>query len=186
MKKVLSIIGLEALYFLILFGCAFLGFVSPFCWIYQPVVSAFLAATPILIVCKHWQKFGGVLILSGIFSILMILMGEVGHTIQILAIIVVLLLAEAIRYLGKYSRNSNRLGYAVAALVPVCQLLLLWTDTEFYYSGAVEEMGSVSYAEGLMTFANPIGLLALIVCTLIAGYCGALVSEKIFKERVCV
>lgn len=185
MKKVLSLVGLEVLYFIIGFGCMFLGFLSPFCWVYQPIIAAFLAATPVLMVCKSHRKFGGLLILPAIFALIMIVMREITGVPRIAAIVVVLLAAEAIRYfMGYDSQNSARIGYAIVSLVPACSLLLLWLDKESYYTGAVEEMGSVAYADGLMAIATPLGLLALIVGTIIAGYLGAVVSEKIFKSKV--
>ncbi|MDO4650921.1 MAG: MptD family putative ECF transporter S component [Eubacteriales bacterium] len=185
MKNVLRFAGLELIYFVIGFGCMFLGFLSPFCWVYQPVIAAFLAAAPVLIVCKNWRKFGGLLILPGIYALLMILMGEINGTPRIIAIAAVLLAAEIIRFLlGYHSQKGVRFGYAAAALVPACSLLLLWLDKEFYYAGAVEEMGSVAYADGLMAIATPVGLIALIGCTILAGYIGAVVAEKLFKTRV--
>ncbi|MDO4651049.1 MAG: MptD family putative ECF transporter S component [Eubacteriales bacterium] len=185
MKKVLSFAGLELIYFVIAFGCMFLGFLSPFCWVYQPVVAAFLAAAPVLIVCKNWRKFGGLFILPGIFALIMILMGEIQGTPRIIAVIAVLLVAEIIRFcLGYNSQKGVRFGYAIAGLVPACSFLLLWLDKEFYYAGAVEEMGSVAYADGLMALATPIGLISLICCTILAGYTGAIVAEKLFKTRV--
>ncbi len=185
MKKISSYVGLQVLYFVIGFGCMFIGFLSPFCWVYQPVIAAFLAATPVLIACKYWKKFGGLLILPGVYALIMIGMGEIGGMARIIAIIAVLLVAELVRFLMGYeNRNGVRIGYAIVSLVPACTLLLLWLDKEFYYAGAVEEMGSVEYAEGLMRIATPVGLVALIVCTVIAGFIGAVVSEKLFKSKV--
>ncbi len=185
MKKILSLIGLEVIYFIIAFGCMFLGFLSPFLWVYQPVLVAFLTATPVLVVCKNWKNFGGLLILPGLYALIMILLGEYSGMPTIGALIVVLLVAEIIRYfMGYNSINGVRFGYAIVSLVPAFQLLLLWLDKNFYYEGAVEEMGSVAYAEGLMTLATPIGLIALIICTIIAGYLGTIVSEKLFKSKV--
>ncbi|MDO4650307.1 MAG: MptD family putative ECF transporter S component [Eubacteriales bacterium] len=185
MKRLLSFAGLELIYFVIVFGCMFLGFLSPFCWVYQPVIAAFLAAAPVLIACKNRRKFGGLLIIPGIYALIMILMGEVNDAPRIIAIIVVLLAAEIIRFcLGYNSQKGVRIGYAIAGLVPACSLLLLWMDKEFYYAGAVEEMGSVAYADGLMAIATPIGLIALIGCTILAGYAGAVVAEKLFKTKI--
>ncbi len=187
MKKVLSLIGLEVIYFLIVFACMFLGFLSPFCWIYQPVLAAFLAATPVLIVEKNWRKCGAVLVLPAIFAIIMTAMGELGGVFRVCAIIVILIVAEVVRYfMGYENKMASRVSYAIVSLIPACSLLLLWQDKEFYYAGAVEEMGSVEYAEGLMKFANPLGFILLIVCTICAGYLGAVVSEKIFKSKTTI
>ncbi len=187
MKKVLSLIGLELIYFIIAFGCMFLGFLSPFCWVYQPVVAAFLAATPVLIVCKSRKGFGGVLALPGIFALIMIVLGEISGAFIICSVIVVLIAAELVRRaMGYESQKAARVSYAVVSLVPACSLLLLWLDKDFYYAGAVEEMGNVQYAESLMNLANPFGLIALIVCTICAGFLGAIVSEKIFKSKTVI
>lgn len=187
MKKALSCLGLEAIYFALCFGCMFLGFLSPVLWVYQPVLSAFLAATPVLILAKHWKKFGGVLALPAVYAIILIAIGEIRGGARIGTIIGVLLVAEAVRYFMGYGNQLGaRISYAIASLTPACQLLLLWLDKDLYYAGAVEETGSVSYAEGLMRIATPWGLLALIVLTVAAGFLGAFVSEKIFKDKVLV
>ncbi len=187
MSKVLKAIGLAALYFVIAFGCMFLGFISPFLWIYQPVLAAFLGAFPIMVACRYWQKPGAILLGPGVFALVMVLMGESSGALRLSCLVIILAAAELIRWGMKYnSQQAARISYSISALIPATSLFLLWTDKEFYYNGAVEEMGSVAYADGLMKFATPIGLIALIVCTLIAGYVGSIVAEKVLKEKATV
>lgn len=46
MKKAGIVIGMILLYFVLVFAPNFLGFLSPYLWVYQPILGAFLAATP--------------------------------------------------------------------------------------------------------------------------------------------
>ncbi|MFC2822047.1 MAG: MptD family putative ECF transporter S component [Spirochaetales bacterium] len=184
MKKILFAILLAVIYFAITLGCMFLGFVSPVLWVYQPVISAFLAATPVLIACRNWKKFGAVLIFPAVLTVLLIFSGEASGTFRICSLLIVLAASELVRKLMGYeSKNGARLSYAVVSLIPICPILLLWLDTKFYYSGAVSEMGQ-AYANSLMKMATPFGLILLIALTFLAGYLGAIVSEKIFKDKV--
>ncbi len=117
MKKIFKLTSLEILYFAIGFGCMFLGFLSPLCWVFQPAAAAFITAVPVILFSKNWKKFGGLLILPGIYALIMILMGEISGAASICAVIVVLLAAELIRYLlGYENKHSLRIGHAAVSL----------------------------------------------------------------------
>ncbi len=188
MKRILFFLAVAISYSIIVYAGAFLGFVSPTLWVFQPAVVAFLAATPVLMLCKARKRFGALFILPCILSVSALIMGELSDAPSILAIAFLVVIAEGVRYaFGYESQIGARVGYAVMGLVPICLTLLpLWLNTDLYYTTAIEEMGSIEYAEGLVAFANPLGLVALVVLTLAAGYLGTLASEKLFQDRVAV
>ncbi len=179
MKKVFGIL----IYIVIIYGCSFLGFVSPTAWIFQPVLGAFLAATPVLMVAKGWKGPGAIIVAPLVSTVLGILMGELSNGVLIGMIMGLLIVSELVRYwIGYENPLSNRVGYAIVSLMPIVSTsLLLWINTDLYYNAAIEEMNSVAYADGLRAFASPGWLLVLVVLTMVSGYVGTIVSEKVFK-----
>ncbi len=51
----------------------------------------------------------------------------------------------------------------------IAWLMKLWTNSEWYYQGAAEEIGT-DYAEGLRTLSSSWALTLVIILTLAAGY----------------
>lgn len=182
MKKTLILL---IVYFVLMFAPMFLGFLSPTLWFFYPVLSAFLAATPVLWGAKERKKFGGVAIFPLFWYLLMVLAGELGFPERLLAPLVIILLAELIRKQIGYEKQSGlRLSYAVSAIVTAMQHLIILTRTDFYYQGAVEEMGSTEYAEAIVSFGTAGWFALLLVLSFAAGYLGAVLSEKLFKTKV--
>ena len=187
MKKAGIVIGMILLYFVLVFAPNFLGFLSPYLWVYQPILGAFLAATPVLYVGSKWKKPGVFALFTVVVVVIFGLMGEISQPEVWAGYAVAVVLAELARGLIGYDKQMGlRIGYSLNALGMAGSLLPLWTRTSWYYAGAVEEMSDPSYAETLMKLANPGCLVLLIVLTLVCGYLGCLVSEKIFKEKVTI
>ncbi|MDO4650920.1 MAG: MptD family putative ECF transporter S component [Eubacteriales bacterium] len=184
MKKVVYVLGLELIYFLIIFICAFTGIISPFCWVFQPIISIFFAAAPVALLCRRMKKPGTLALLPGIFLVLMIAMGEYHGAVQIGAAIAVLVIGELVRLVMGYDNIKGvRFGYAFAGLVSACQPLQLWINKEAYYEVALAEIGREEYAAGLMPYASPVYLAVLILLGVCAGCFGCVTAEKIFKEK---
>ncbi|MDO4650308.1 MAG: MptD family putative ECF transporter S component [Eubacteriales bacterium] len=184
MKKAVYVLGSELIYFLIIFICAFAGIISPFCWVFQPVISIFFAAAPVYWLCLRLKKPGTLALLPGIFVVLMIAMGEYHGAVQIGAAIAALVIGEVVRLLIGYDNIKGiRYGYAFAGLVSACQPLWLWINKEAYYEVALAEIGKEAYAAGLMPYASPVCLAVLILLGVCAGCFGCVAAEKIFKEE---
>ena len=188
MKKVLKVVGILLLYFGITYACAFIGLLGPAAWIYGTSTAiAFLAATPVLIAGAKWTKPGVFILFTGALVVLYVLAGESFQPEAWISFAVVTALAEIIRAVIGYKKQMGiRLGYAVNILGLAGSFLPLWFRPEWYYEGAVAEMGSTEYADTLMKFSNPAGLIVLVILMLVAGYLGCLVSEKIFKGKVTI
>ncbi len=187
MKKVFVTIGMVVLYFVICFACMFLGFLSPITWVYYSVFAAFFAATPVLVVASKWKKPGAIALFSVVWMLILGLMGEISSPAVWVTYIITTIAAEAVRFFIGYDKQLGlRVGYAVNSIGLAGSLLPLWLNTDWYYEGAIEEMESVAYADGLMKLANPVGLILLIVFVVAAAYVGCIVAEKLFKDKVKV
>ena len=166
-----SIVGFTALYVLTVFATAFLGFLHPVCWVELPVIAALFGGFSYLCVAARWQRFGAGTLLGIAFGLFLLVTGEAGLQAFIIAAVAGLLSDVVRQYAGSTSKKGVLMAYPILAVDIIGWILPLWTRTQRYHYGAVEEMGA-DYAEGLMTFANWWMLLVVILSTIIIGYIG--------------
>ena len=178
----LGIIGCAFLYAITSFACAFLGFLSPWCWIVVfPVLAAVLGAPSYLWAASRWQRFGVGTLFAFVLAVVLLVMGEIDVT-QYLLMVVVGLASDVVRQvIGTTYKRSILLAYPVLPLGILVWLMKLWTDSEWYYQGAAEEIG-VDYAEGLKTLSSPWALLLVIALTLAVGFIGIRIAAAKMKS----
>ena len=173
MKKInyFSIAGFTALYVVTVFATAFLGFLHPLCWVGFPVVAALLGAFSYLCVASPWQRFGAGTLLGLALGLFLLATGEGGLPAFAIAIIAGLLSDVLRLFAGNTSKKGTAIAFPVLSLGVIGWILPLWTRTQWYHDGAVEEMGT-DYAEGLMPLAQWWVLLLLVIATMVVGYIG--------------
>ena len=178
----LGIIGCAILYAVTSFACAFLGFLSPWCWIVVfPVLAAVLGAPSYLWAASRWQRFGVASLFALVLAVILLVMGEIDVT-QSLLMVAVGIASDVIRQvIGTTYKRSILLAYPVLPLGILVWLMKLWTDPEWYYQGAAEEIG-VDYAEGLRTLSSIWALLLVIALTLAVGYIGIRIAAAKMKS----
>ena len=169
-NNMLGIIGCAVLYAVTSFACAFLGFLSPWCWIVVfPVLAAVLGAPSYLWAANRWQRFGVGTLFALVLAVILLAMGEIDIT-QTLLMVVVGLGSDVVRQaIGPTYKRSILLAYPILPLGIIVWLMKLWTASEWYYQGAAEEI-SIDYAEGLKTLSSSWALALVIILTLAAGY----------------
>ena len=92
-------------------------------------------------------------------------------------------ISDVIRQIiGNTTLKGQAWAYPILSIGVIAWILPLWTRTEWYYQGATEELG-VDYAKGLMMFASPWGLIAVVLTIAIAGFVGIQFAAKIFKLK---
>ena len=178
----LGIIGCAILYAVTSFACAFLGFLSPWCWIVVfPVLAAVLGAPSYLWAASRWQRFGVATLFALVLAVVLLVMGEI-DVIQSLLMVAVGIASDVIRQvIGTTYKRSILLAYPVLTLGIIVWLMKLWTDSEWYYQGAAEEIG-VDYAEGLRTLSSIWALLLVIALTFAVGYIGVCIAAAKMKS----
>lgn len=178
----LGIIGCAILYAVTSFACAFLGFLSPWCWIVVfPVLAAVLGAPSYLWAASRWQRFGVATLFALVLAVVLLVMGEIDVT-QSLLMVAVGIASDVIRQvIGTTYKRSILLAYPVLTLGIIVWLMKLWTDSEWYYQGAAEEIG-VDYAEGLRTLSSIWALLLVIALTFAVGYIGVRIAAAKMKS----
>ena len=178
----LGIIGCAILYAVTSFACAFLGFLSPWCWIVVfPVLAAVLGAPSYLWAASRWQRFGVATLFALVLAVILLVMGEIDVT-QSLLMVAVGTASDVIRQvIGTTYKRSILLAYPVLPLGILVWLMKLWTNSEWYYQGAAEEIGA-DYAEGLRTLSSIWALLLVIALTFAVGYIGVRIAAAKMKS----
>ena len=177
-----GIIGCAFLYAITSFACAFLGFLSPWCWIVVfPVLAAVLGAPSYLWAASRWQRFGVATLFALVLAVVLLVMGEIDVT-QSLLMVAVGIASDVVRQaIGNTHKRSILLAYPVLPLGIIVWLMKLWTASEWYYQGAAEEIGA-DYADGLRTLSSIWALLLVIALTLAVGFVGIRISAAKMKS----
>lgn len=178
----LGILGCAILYSVTSFACAFLGFLSPWCWIVVfPVLSAVLGAPSYFWATRRWQRFGVATLFALVLAVVLLVMGEIDFT-QTLLMVVVGIFSDIVRQsIGTTYKRSILLAYPVLPLGILVWLMKLWTASEWYYQGAAEEIGA-DYAEGLKTLSSPWALFLVIILVLAAGSLAISLASRMGKK----
>lgn len=178
----LGILGCAILYTVTSFACAFLGFLSPWCWIVVfPVLAAVLGAPSYLWAASRWQRLGVATLFALVLAVVLLVMGEIDVT-QSLLMVTVGIASDVVRQaIGNTHKRSILLAYPVLPLGIIVWLMKLWTASEWYYQGAAEEIGA-DYADGLRTLSSIWALLLVIALTLAVGFVGIRISAAKMKS----
>ena len=176
------ILGLTVLYVVTVFATAFLGYLSPYAWVFFPVIAALVGAFSYYLIAVKWQKFGVGTLLALLLSVVLLATGECDLQ-NALLILLAGVLSDVVRQMvGCTKKKGIYLAYPVLSIGVISWILPLWTRTEWYYNGAAEELG-VDYANGLMTFSSTWGLLFVVLTTAIAGFVGIQFAAKIIRPK---
>ena len=179
LKKALALAGLALLYVVLVFLSEFIGFISPWCWILYSALAAILAAWPVF---KAVRMTGGkcVFLIFGIVFTLTYFTEMGWNTVpSAIASIVLAIAAEAVHgILGYGSSKALRVAYPVFALVPLGNIICLWTDTARYAESAVEENGQ-AYSELLSHMGTAWTLILAVVAVVVM----ALFAVNLFCKK---
>lgn len=171
-----AVAGFILLYFIAVFAAEFIGFAAPLCWVLAPALGAFLAAFPYRWLSLRWKGFGLGTTLAAVFSLLCLAMGEMDWC-RVVFMVGFGLLSDVVRLLTK----KDCIAYPVLAIGNLAAIVYLWTRTEWYHQGAIEEMGQ-SYADGLVNFATPLWLCIDIVLIAALAVCGLALAKRWIKK----
>lgn len=165
-----GIIGCVILYAVTSFASAFIGFLSPWCWIVLfPMLAAVLGAPTYLWVASRWQWFGVATVFALVLAAVLLPMGEIDY-LQAILMVAAGVISDVVRQvLGNNQKTSVFIAYPILPLGILAWLMKLWTNSEWYYNGAAEEIGT-EYAEGLKTLSSTSSLIMVIFLVLVAGY----------------
>ncbi len=163
------------LYFVAVFAAEFIGFVHPMCWLLAPALGALLAAFPYRWMALRWHKFGLGTMLSAVFGLLMLAMGEMDFLC--LAICVGFgLLSDLVRIILK----KDCVAYPVLALGNIAIIIYMWTRKAWYLQGAADEVGQ-AYADAMAPLQSTLWLVIALVGIIVLAELGLRIAKKIIK-----
>ena len=183
-----QILGMGLLYLVFVFASCFIGFLHPVCWAYFSVLAAFLAAGPCFWLAARWQKFGVGTFCAALVCLFCLVSGEAGGALSKVLILSGGILADIVRqFMGNASRRALYCAYPLLAIGNIGWIIRLWSDKQWYYDGAVSEMGQ-AYAEGIKALQTTGHLVAVIAFTAAVAFLSIWLcakidrkSEKLFK-----
>lgn len=176
------IIGFTVFYVVTVFATAFLGYLSPYAWVFFPVVAALFGAFSYYLTAEKWQKFGVGSLLAIVLAAFLFAVDECDLPNALLIVLAGVGSDVVRQVVGNTSLIGKSLAYPILSIGVIAWILPLWTRTEWYYNGAAEELG-LDYAEGLMQFASPWGLLVVVLTTAVAGFVGIQFTAKIIRSK---
>ena len=96
-------------------------------------------------------------------------MGEIDYLQAVLMVITGVVSDVVRQVLGNDQKTSALIAYPILPLGILAWLMKLWTNSEWYYNGAAEEIG-IDYAEGLKTLSSTSSLIMVIFLVIVTGY----------------
>ena len=127
MKEIdyLPILGYAAFYVVTIFATAFLGYLSPYAWVFFPAIAALLGAFSYYSVAVRRQKFGVGTLLAFILAGFLLAVGECDLS-EALLMLLAGVLADVVRqFIGNTSLKGQSIAYpilsiGVIAWIPYC------------------------------------------------------------------
>ena len=167
--------GFVVLYYVAVFAAEFIGFIHPLCWVLAPALGAFLGAFPYRWLSLQWHGFGLGTVLSVVFGLLMLAMGELDF-VRLAIIVGFGLLSDIVRI----TKNNDCITYPILAIGNIAEIVYLWTRKAWYLQGAAEEMGQ-SYADAMASLQSTLWFVIAIVAIILAAECGLWIAKKNIK-----
>lgn len=172
-----------ALYFVINFLFMLLSGLHPYLWVFMPAIDALFAGIPFMLACAKVPKFGTVLIIGMVPSLIYFITGM--FTPLILGLMLAsCVVAEIIRAATRYeSFAGNAVAYAVFGFGMCGSPLPLWAFHDSFVAQIAGQGMGADYLATLETAANPGMLAAMFVATFVAGLIGAYIARGMFKKH---
>lgn len=167
--------GFAVLYFVAVFAAEFIGFVHPVCWLLAPALGALLAALPYRWLSLRWHKFGLGTMLSAVFGLLMLAVGELDLT-RMAICVGFGLLSDVVRLGAK----RDCITYPLLALGNMATIIYMWTRKAWYLQGAADEVGQ-AYADAMAPLQSTLWFVIAIVAIVVAAECGLWIVKRIIK-----
>lgn len=172
-----------ALYFVINFLFMLLSGLHPYLWVFMPAIDALFAGIPFMLACAKVPKFGTVLIIGMVPSLIYFITGM--FTPLILGLMLAsCVVAEIIRAATRYeSFAGNAVAYAVFGFGMCGSPLPLWAFHDSFVAQIAGQGMGAEYLTTLETAANPVMLVAMFAATFVAGLIGAYIARGMFKKH---
>ncbi|GAA0785774.1 MptD family putative ECF transporter S component [Hathewaya limosa] len=173
----------SAIYFVINFAVMLLGGFHPILWIFMPAIIAIFAAAPFLIMTAKVQKFGAVLLMGSITSLIYLATGQFTMVILI-TFAISCFLAELFRYKTGYNDiKGNILVYAFYSMGMIGSPLPIWLFKDKFLAQIAELGMPATYISQLEELTSPIILILMVIAPFICSFIGVAIVKPLFKKH---
>lgn len=179
-KDLISIGIFTALYYVVLFATAMLGYI-PILFVLLPLYLPITTGIPFMLFLTKVKKFGMVTIMSIVLGLLMFV---TGHTwLPIVTATVCGILADLILRAGEYkSFKLSVLAYGVFSIWSMGAMLPLWVMRDSYFAYIRRSMGD-EYTNAILAMTPNWVAYAIVGAAFVAGIIGAFLGKKVLKKH---
>ncbi len=173
-KDLINIGIFTALYYIIMFACAMLGYV-PVLFILLPVYL------PVMLFLTKVKKFGMVTIMSVILGLLMF---ATGHTwVPIISAALCGSICDLILKAGKYkSFKHSVIGYGIFSIWSMGAMLPMWIMRDSYFDYIRSSMGD-EYTNAVLALTPNWVAYAVVAVAFAGGVAGAFFGKSVLKKH---
>lgn len=172
-----------ALYFVVNFACMLVSGLHPYLWVFMPAIDALLAGIPFMLACAKVPKFGTVLVMGMVPSLVYFVTGM--FTPLILGTMLASgLVAEVVRAATRYrSFLGNALAYAVFGFGMCGSPLPVWAFHDSFMAQISSQGMGADYLATLEAAATPEMMIAMFATTFVCGLAGAYLARGMFRKH---
>ena len=155
------------------------GAITPVLFVcYQ--ITAGILLSGIIIYAFRKVKAPGVAACLGLAMILLLLLIQDAAAWHIIPVIIITVLAEAVRAVFKYNRTGDVIATVIMTFSSFGYYGQIWFNRDYTYECAVEEMPA-GYADGLMAASPAWSLIIVIAIGVVLSVMISNVTAKLFK-----
>jgi hypothetical protein len=168
-----GVVGVYSImYVFIAFLVAFLGFLTPFGWVYSSVFTAVLGAFPYYKATSAFRSFGVSAIMMAFFA-LFLLVSDESDWERAVILVGSGVLSDLVRMLlGNTKAIGAVISYPIMAIGNIAWPLPMWTNPELYYELTAEELG-YEYAKVLKTYMTWDTFSIVVILTIVSAVVSA-------------
>ena len=155
------------------------GAIHPILFVCYQITAGILLSGIIICACNR-VKAPGVCICLGIGMILLLLLIQDAVAWHVIPIIVIVVLAEAVRAISQYNWMGDVISTVIMTFSSFGYYGQIWINRDYTYECAVEEMPA-GYAEGLMNTSPMWSLIVVIIAGVVLSVVISNVTANIFK-----
>ena len=155
------------------------GAITPVLFVcYQ--ITAGILLSGIIIYAFRKVKVPGVAACLGLAMILLLLLIQDAVVWHVIPVIIITVLAEAVRAVFKYNWTGDVIGTVIMTFSSFGYYGQIWFNRDYTYECAVEEMPA-GYADGLMAASPAWSLIVVLVVGVVLSVMISNVTAKLFK-----
>lgn len=173
-----------ALYFVVNFACMLVSGLHPYLWVFMPAIDALLAGIPFMLACAKVPKFGTVLVMGMVPSLVYFVTGM--FTPLILGTMLASWPRRRSRARGDEitaASSATALAYAVFGFGMCGSPLPVWAFHDSFMAQISSQGMGADYLATLEAAATPEMMIAMFATTFVCGLAGAYLARGMFRKH---